>query len=346
MESGFTRIAFPLADGSERAPPRSVKELEKILSQFAANWKVALETLLPSKSIAVSLNRVDAIPYAQFVTRRDEAMADFQIFEIEAIESLCVWGWDLRLVPMVVDGMFGGQGRWPQRMQGDRLLTPIEQRIRMRLWESLANAYESPWQPVLPQRLKSLREESQVQNLRLVAANSPVYSAEFTLQFNQMLFKFVFCLPMANQLQALWSDEPQEESEAVWGHELRQQLRRAPMEATAVIARRKLTVSDLLHMTVGQVIPIDLEPKVDLQIEGLSVLSGRYGVKNHHYAVKVEQVLDDLERLLDRRKSPSDQPDPSDPSNAQDFVPGPLQSVAQALKDFDQHVAGGRDGAV
>ena len=157
MEAGFTRINFPLADGTALAPARSLKEMEKILSQFAANWKVALETLLPSKSISVSLNKVDAIPYAQFVTRRAEAMADFQIFEIEALENLCVWGWDMRLVPMVVDGMFGGHGRWPQRIQTDRPLTPIEQRIRLRLWESLENAYETPWQTVLPQRLRALR---------------------------------------------------------------------------------------------------------------------------------------------------------------------------------------------
>jgi len=344
MAAGFTRINFPLADGTALAPARSLKEMEKILSQFASNWKASLGALLPSKNIVVSLMAVDAIPYAQFISRKGEEAADFQIFEIEALENLCVWGWDMRLVPMVVDGMFGGHGRWPQRIQTDRPLTPIEQRIRLRLWESLENAYETPWQTVLPQRLRALREESWAKNLRLVHANSAVYAADFTVQISHMSFQLSFCLPVSTQLQALWSDEVEPGHEAVWGKELRQQLRQAPLEATAVIARRQLTVSDLLQLTVGQVLPIDLEPMVDVQIEGVSVLTGRSGVKNQQYAVKVERVLDDLSRWADHQPPSTDSfaSDGVSPAT-QGFVPGPLKSVAEALKEFDQHVAGSDD---
>jgi flagellar motor switch protein FliM len=344
MTSGFTPISFSLSGGGSLLTTRAVKEMEKILSQFASNWGASLSTLLTSKSIALSLEMVELIPYGQFVSRQGEESADFQIFEIEALESLCVWVCDRRLVTMVVDGMFGGHGRWPHASQLDRPLTPIEAKIRLRLWESLANAYESPWQAVLPQRLRPLREEKKARNLRLVSAQSPVYSAHLTLHLNRRDYRVSFCLPASQQLQTLWSDEAEQAQEAVWGKELRQQIRYAPIEATAIIARRKLTVSEMLQMTVGQVLDIDMDSSVDVQIDGVSVLSGRYGVKNEHYAVKVEQVLDNLERWTGSDHGVQEMPQPqTDAAKHPAMVPEPLQTAAAALKDFDQHLAGAED---
>jgi flagellar motor switch protein FliM len=340
MNPGFTPISFPATGESHLPPTRAVKEMEKILSQFASNWKTSLSTLLSSQRIDLSLDTVELMPYGQFVSRQGDEAADCQIFEIEALESLCVWACDLRLVPMVVDGMFGGHGRWPHGSSIERSLTPIESKIRLRLWESLANAYESPWQSFLPQRLRLLREEKWVKNLRLASVQSPVYCATLSLHLNQKSFRVCFCLPVPQQLQSLWSDASEQAQEAVWGKELQQQIRRAPLEVTAIIASRRLTVSDLLKMTVGQTLDIDMAPSVDVKVDGISVFSGRYGVKNQHYAVKVEQVFDDIEKWVGSRQDQAQWPDHA---ASQGLVPDPLQAATAAMRDFDQHLAGAED---
>lgn len=299
--------------------------------------------------IRVSLNSLRVLTFSEFVQSNTQSL-DYQVFEIQALESLCVWGLDQRLVSVVVDCMFGGQGKLSGLLTKQRPWTPIEQRIRQRIWESLSNAYETPWQTILPQRLHVLRQEQQANNLRLAQPESLVYAADFELGLNDARFMTSFCLPVSQQLQLLWTD-PSETSipqEAVWGRELRQQLSRAPLEATAIIARKNLTVGQLLEMTVGQVLPIDVGTEVDLEIEGRSMLSGRYGIKNNKYAVKVAHVFDELERLLDQQKMIEvELPPKSVANNSQGFKTSPLQSAAEALNDFDQQVAtGGHDGEV
>lgn len=343
-EDNFSKISFPLAGGTLSSVSQELREIEKILGQFASNWKRSLDALLSTKHVSVSLVQVSEVPFSDFVARKTDA-SDFQVFEIEALEGLCVWGLDLRLVSVVVDCMFGGQGKLPAPGVIQRPWTPIEQRIRHRLWESLANAYEAPWQSLLPQRLHVLRQEQLARNLRLTQSQSPVFAAEFSIELNHSTFTASFCLPVSPQLQALWSGQDGKSAaagEAVWGRELRQQLKQAPLEATALLAEQAITVGQLLQLSVGQVLPLDLRHSVDVRIEGRSMLSGRYGVKNNKYAVKIDSVFDELDLLLERQKLDDSQTvDGSQFSSNEEFLASPLKSVAEAFQDFEQQVASG-----
>jgi len=98
---------------------------------------------------------------------------------------------------------------------------------------------------------------------------------------------------------------------------------------------------------VGQVLPIDLGKEIDVEIEGRSMLFGRYGVKNSKYAVKVESVLDALDQLLDRQQMLHGESPEAANGSVSAVMADPLQSVAEAFNGFDQQVAlGGRDGKV
>ena len=345
MEDTFSRFSFPYKDATANCPSKTLLEIENILNKFVGNWRRSLEILLPMRSIGVTLRSIEVMTFAEFVQRKSEP-TDFQVFEIQALENLCVWGLDIRLVSVVVDCMFGGQGFLPSASVTDRAWTPIEQKIRWRLWESLANAYEAPWQTILPQRMRLLRDEKSAQNLRLAQSQTTVYVAEFSITLNQSKLTAVFCLPTSPQLQLLWSEEAlQAGGDAVWGSELRQTLKQTPLEARAVIANQTITVGQLLQFGVGQVVPIDLGATADVQVEGRTVVSGRYGVKNGHYAVKIERVWDELDRLMEQQPPSESAPSSSEEEFKEDTLSGPLKSAVEALDGFDQkEVPGGEHG--
>jgi len=58
----------------------------------------------------------------------------------------------------------------------------------------------------------------------------------------------------------------------------------------AVLCEKELSVAQLLSLSLGQVLPIDLSAPVRLMVDGVNMLSGRYGVRNGHYALKVEHM--------------------------------------------------------
>lgn len=341
----YTPIVFPYSQEKALNASVPVQEMEKLLNHFCKHWQDALTALLPKTNLVVALTDLQVMPYEEFVLNQPE-FADYQVFENQALETLCVWGLDFRLVPMAVDFMFGGQGNWPAVHPQSKSWTPVERKIRQRIWESLANAYEMPWQSILPQRLRALREESKTDHLRMVQSQSMVFAAKISCNMGAKECSVSFCLPWANQLEVLWKNDSSDLAEAVWGKELRHQLRQTPLEATAVIASLELKIADLLRLSVGQIIPIQLAPTADVQIEGKSVLIARPGVKNGQYAVKVEGVLDDLDRLI------------GDHSAGQDVEKGiqassmnspetekSIKTITEAFQGFDQQVAqGAADG--
>jgi flagellar motor switch protein FliM len=166
--------------------------------------------------------------------------------------------------------------------------------IRQRLLETLATAYEAAWQTAYPIRLQTLRQEQQLSSLRLASHKDTVLHAQFAIQFNLLELRVDLCLPK----RALsWQTpntaaNPSETSgqPGGWSRSLQHQLYAKPVESVAVLCEKELSVAQLLSLSLGQVLPIDLSAPVRLMVDGVSILSGRYGVRNGHYALKVEHM--------------------------------------------------------
>jgi flagellar motor switch protein FliM len=116
--------------------------------------------------------------------------------------------------------------------------------------------------------------------------------ARFSLVFNQVEMLVDLCLPRRalEELSPSRLTSIEDTKPAAWSRSLQHQLNSTPVESIAVLCEKEVTVAQLLSMSIGQVLPIDLGEPVRLMVDGVSLLSGRYGVRNGHYAIKVEQV--------------------------------------------------------
>jgi len=99
----------------------------------------------------------------------------------------------------------------------------------------------------------------------------------------------------------------------------------------AVLAKTDMTVAQLLSLSIGQVVPIDLSEPVDLMVDGVSVMQGRYGVRSGHYAMKVETIQDS-------HLQSSTPTGASQPSRATARESQVLEQVASAMSDFTSQV--------
>jgi flagellar motor switch protein FliM len=268
--------------------------LDSSHTDFMTYWRQALTALIPG-AIEVRAHSMAFKTYAAFVENLGDAQ-DIHVYEIEALQTLCAWTFDRRVFPMAVDCMFGGGGRLPIK-ELNRRYTPIELGVRKRCVDSLASAYESTWHKTYPLRLQPLRQEQQLASLRLVAADDSVLHASFELRINNLPFLIHLCLPR-RAVDALTqtppaADAPPEETvRHAWGNSLQHNVYSAPVEAVAVLAKTDMTVAQLLSLSIGQVVPIDLTEPVELMVDGVTVMQGRYGVRSGHYAMKVEAIQD------------------------------------------------------
>ena len=267
------------------------EQLDAMHMQFVAQWRQSMSTLVPAE-VKILAGNMEMKTYEAFVLEAP-SFADIQVFEIDALQTLCAWSFDSRWVAAAVDCLFGGAGIIPIKERTGKL-THIELGIRQRLLETLATAYEAAWQTAYPIRLQTLRQEQQLSSLRLTSHKDVVLHAQFAIHFNLLELRVDLCLPKraldwqtpsASAKASETSGQP-----AGWSRSLQHQLYAKPVESVAVLCEKELSVAQLLSLSLGQVLPIDLSAPVRLMVDGVNMLSGRYGVRNGHYALKVEHM--------------------------------------------------------
>jgi flagellar motor switch protein FliM len=65
----------------------------------------------------------------------------------------------------------------------------------------------------------------------------------------------------------------------------------AEVDLTANLVNVSVTVKQLLSMTVGDVLSVDMPPLVTAHVDGVPIFDCRYGVLNGQYAIRIENVL-------------------------------------------------------
>jgi len=267
------------------------EQLDAMHMQFVAQWRQSMSTLVPAE-VKILAGNMEMKTYEAFVLEAP-SFADIQVFEIDALQTLCAWSFDSRWVAAAVDCLFGGAGIIPIKERTGKL-THIELGIRQRLLATLATAYEAAWQTAYPIRLQTLRQEQQLSSLRLTSHKDTVLHAQFAIHFNLLELRVDLCLPKraldwqtpsASAKSSEASGQP-----AGWGRSLQHQLYAKQVDSVAVLCEKELSVAQLLSLSLGQVLPIDLSAPVRLMVDGVNMLSGRYGVRNGHYALKVEHM--------------------------------------------------------
>ena len=267
------------------------EQLDAMHMQFVAQWRQSMSTLVPAE-IKILAGDMEMKTYEAFVLEAP-SFADIQVFEIDALQTLCAWSFDSRWVAAAVDCLFGGGGIIPIKERTGKL-THIELGIRQRLLATLATAYEAAWQAAYPIRLQTLRQEQQLSSLRLTSHKDLVLHAQFAIHFNLLELRVDLCLPKRAldwQTPSVSAKSSENSGQpAGWSRSLQHQLYAKPVESVAVLCEKELSLAQLLSLSLGQVLPIDLSAPVRLMVDGVNLLSGRYGVRNGHYALKVEHM--------------------------------------------------------
>ena len=290
--TAYSFPSFPHNDRASQAWARVEPSIERMHDEFMGQWRQALSAIVPA-TVEIDNVSLECLSYAQFI-KEAPAFSDIQVYEVESMQSLCAWSLDVGFVSAAVDCIFGGMGRIPARDASRRNRSPIETGVRRRLLESLATAYESVWQVIHPIRLNPLRQEALVSSLRLTATAEQVVYARIAVSLNQQKFAVGLCLPLraldclqpASELSS--PQEPTQGSSAVTQSSVVPRLQETQVDVVAVLGELQLTVAQLMSLSIGQVVPFEMNDRVPLEVDGVRVVSGRSGMRNGHHAVKVD----------------------------------------------------------
>ncbi len=277
----------------ERIVRGRMATLEIINERFARLLRVELFNFL-RRTVEVSVGPVRIIKYTDFI-RNLVVPTNLNLIHMNPLRGTGVMVLDPTLVFLVVDNMFGGDGRFHTRVEG-RDFTQTEQRIIQRILTLMFDSYAKAWSPVYPVEFEYLRSEMNTQFANIATPNEVVVAITFNIELGPNSGEMHFCVPyaMVEPIKDLLTSPLQGENlggDKRWVKLMTQQIQAAEVEIVANLANRRMTVADLLELKAGDVIPISISDTIEGQIDNIPVMECRYGVFNGQYALKVEKLI-------------------------------------------------------
>ena len=277
----------------ERIVRGRMPTLEIINERFARQMRLGLFNFM-RRTAEISVGPIRIIKYNEFI-RNLVVPTNLNLVQARPLRGTALFIFDPNLVFLIVDNLFGGDGRFHTRVEG-RDFTQTEQRIIQRLLAVVFEEYQKSWKPVYELKFEYMRSEMNTQFANIATPNEVVVVTTYNIEFGPTSGEFHICMPyaMIEPVRDLLYSSMQGDHLEVdkrWLRLLAQQVQSAEVELSAVLGRTHVTFNQILKMKPGDVLGIDIPDALTATVDGVPVMECRYGLFNGQYALKVERML-------------------------------------------------------
>ena len=263
--------------------------LEMVNERFARLWRIGLFNLI-RRSSELSVRGIELIKFGDYLHSL-YVPTNLNLIRFKPLRGTGLIVFEPTLVFAVVDNFFGGDGRYPTRIEG-REFTATEMRvIQLMLKQAFADLTEA-WAPVMNVEFEYINSEINPHFANIVTPREYVVVCRFHVELEggggdiHITLPYSMLEPIRDVLDAGIQSDRNDRDES-WGITLREQLNTAEVELSSVIARRRMSLRELTKLKVGDILPIDMLKEVPLCVEGLPVFTGEFGVANDRNAIKI-----------------------------------------------------------
>ncbi|QSX77604.1 flagellar motor switch protein FliM [Agrilutibacter solisilvae] len=301
VDSGAVETEPPPAPGEARqydfaSQDRIVRgklpTLEMINERFARTWRIGLFNLL-RRSADLSVRGIDLVRFGEYMHSL-QVPTNLNLVKMKPLRGTALVTYEPRLVFTVVDNFFGGAGKYPAKIEG-REFTPTEMRVIQLLLKQTFSDLVEAWAPVMPVEFEYLNSEINPHFANIISPRDYIVVSRFHVELEggggelHVAIPYAMLEPIREQLDAGVQSDRIEKDES-WTRAMRVQLQDAEVEVSSAIARRQISLRELSNLRVGDIIPIDLLPVVQVQVEQMPMFAGEFGTHNGRNAIKVTQV--------------------------------------------------------
>ncbi|HPT49834.1 MAG TPA: flagellar motor switch protein FliM [Accumulibacter sp.] len=277
----------------ERIVRGRMPTLELVNERFARYLRIGLFNYM-HRSAEISVGSIRVQKYSEF-TRNLVVPTNLNLVLAKPLRGTSLFVFDPNLVFLVVDNMFGGDGRFHTRVEG-RDFTPTEQRIIRGILGVVFTEYSRSWKPVYDLNFEYIRSEMNSQFANIATPSEIVISTTFTLEFGGSSADMHICFPysMIEPIRELLYSAMQSDqlsTDQRWIVMLRKQLKNAEVEMTVQLATATVTLREILKMKAGDFIPLEIPAKVVAMVDEIAVMECHYGTQGRQYALKVDHFI-------------------------------------------------------
>lgn len=282
----------------ERIVRGRMPTMELIHERFARYLRIGFFNFM-HRNAEISVSPIRVQKYSEFI-RNLVVPTNLNLVVAKPLRGTTLFVFDPSLVFLVIDNMFGSDGRFHTRVEG-RDFTQTEQRIIQGMLGVVFAEYEKAWKPVFEVQFEYIRSEMNSQFANIATPSEIVVSATFTLEFSGSQADMHICFPYSTiepirdiLYSTMQSD--QLSTDHRWISTLRRQIKDAELEMSVTLGSTDIPLGQILKLQAGDIIGIDIPRNVYANVDGMPLINCTYGQQKGQYAVKVENFVDPLTR--------------------------------------------------
>lgn len=309
-QSGAMDLNAPAEEAPEKkyrkydfySPRKFTKDRLKMLSSIFENYTRVINSRLNAMLHAtceIEVESVEEQRYNEFsnALRDSDVLALVKIDheELQEEEPILVH-LDTTVLLTIIDRMMGGEGDPDDSLEAEYNLTDVELNMYADLISDLMRILGQSWENYLSIQFEYVRTEVNPTMVQLIGFDETVVIVGMQISFpNNSSGRLSICLPgvmLSNVFAEISKSTTRRSSGEDKSDEIFDSLRESDLEIVAELARTKLLLSDIYHLSVGDVVDIK-RPKdapIFLNIGGRRWFDGRMGVHNKQKAVKIGET--------------------------------------------------------
>ena len=267
--------------------------LEMINERFARYARISMFNLL-RRSADVSLGGVHIQKFGEYVHTL-YVPTSLNMVKFRPLRGTALIILDARLVFKLVDNFFGGDGRHA-KIEG-REFTPTEQRVvQMVLNQAFVDLSEA-WKAILPIEFEFIHSEVNPSMANIVSPSEVVVVSTFHIELDggggdmHITMPYSMIEPIREMLDAGLQTDTDDRDDR-WVSALRNDVMEAKVLLECELARREITLRDIVNMKVGDVVPIQLGEFQTVTANKIPMFRSQIGQSNGNLALKVCELID------------------------------------------------------
>jgi len=278
-------------NSQERIVRGRLPTLEMINERFARNFRVSMFNML-RRQAEIAVGGVQMMKFAEYVHSL-YVPTSLNMIKVSPLKGTALFVIDPKLVFIVVDNFFGGEGRFYNKIEG-REFTPTEQRVISMLLEQLFGDLEDAWRPIKHLKFEYQSSEVNPHLANIVSPTEVVVVSTFRVDLEggggdlHVTFPYSMVEPIRDLLDAGVQSDMAEVDDR-WRLSLRDEIFESKVEVKSRLAEIEINLLDVNGLSVGDVIPFDMPDQVILEAEEIPMFRGTLGVSRGNAAIKINE---------------------------------------------------------
>ncbi len=267
--------------------------LEMVNERFARHMRISLFNMM-RRTAEVSINGVQMLKFGEYVHTLF-VPTSLNMVRFRPLKGTGLITMEARLVFILVDNFFGGDGRYHAKIEG-REFTPTERRIIQMLLKIIFEDYKEAWAPVMDTGFEYLDSEVNPAMANIVSPTEVIVVSSFHIELDGGGGDFHISMPYSmlepiRELLDAGVQSDKEDTDLRWSKALTDEIMDVPVAMSAKLLDVELSLRQLMELKPGDIIPIEMPPHLTVFVEELPTYRAHLGRRRDNVALKIVEKI-------------------------------------------------------